>query len=393
MFFSKSLVYGALALSFFASSTIEASFSPSPYSEKYDNFVTAELAKMNFDIPGVGNLKQLLTQYAVISYSTDGYGDANFLYHTLSFLDLFGATPASCSEQSSFGKDGKWTETICAAYDMAVDICTNDESSCDAASFPKITAGKMSNMKNNELASTMLICLFMTGMDATQCQPPFDPTSVYSQRFQSLFYLMENVVPDGLDNVLLSNARGMLGATTGIFAVDPNSHYTIGDGKLSIYESIMRRKLLSVLIKFISGPSILVNSKIRDSSTSLDLLHSDVLSGYYSQKYAEKFYSVNDRKRYVNLSKFMFPTKCGAAIGIIVAARCGFDADDVYGFLEYYDSLLTGEYENDTERYCSAVKFLTYKRATKYMKSHEFDISEKVATNEECMEKMKFNLE
>lgn len=153
---------------------------------------------------------------------------------------------------------------------------------------------------------------------------------------------------------------------------------------------------MSVLIKSISGPSAITtskSSKIVYESSSLGLLHRDALNGYYSQKYAEKFYSAVERKRYVNLSKFTYPTKCGATIGIIVAARCGFEADDVLGFLEYYDSLLTGEYENDIERYCSAVKFKTYKRATKYMKSHKFDISEMVATNEECMKKMKFNLD
>jgi hypothetical protein len=413
MFLNKqALKYILLTLSFASSAfevvkaTHDTTFRESFHDSEYNKIVNSELTKMNVNTL-YGNTLTILTQYGIISYSSPGYGDAVFVYHTLSLLDdaPFVATPSTCSEQS-FGKNGEWTDTICTAYGTAVDICTNEDSSCDAAPLPKITAGKASNfLNNNANAFKFLLCLYSKGgvgvVEKEACK------TEYIYYYQEKNYLLDRMrsVPNGLDNVLLSNARGTLSATGNATVdggfTDPNSHYVIGDGKLSLYEQIFPdNNKADLLVKYVSGPWLLMmnfkkhNNSVQEENktAALDALIEDALGGHYSQKYAERFFNDKDRRMFPSLASDTFVTECGAAIGIIATVRCGFGPEDIVSFLEYYDSLLTGQYLNDSERYCSLVTSKHYQRAKRYLKTHALDLPYVGGRNpnKRCLNRMKW---
>lgn len=390
MFLSKYL--SSLALSLAAMMTVtkasDLSFRISMYDIKEQSIIDTELAAMDMTIPGTSiNLKEFLVQNSVID--NEGNGNAVSAYHGFSRLDFIkGSEPLPCFEQS-FGKDGEWTRKVCNAYNTAFDICTNYEASCESSKFPLIVAGKMSNLENSKKATAVLLCFYLNGIDN-----PFvciNPDQSIFDLVNLVFQITNNFVSGGYKNDILSNSRGMAIGLDGFSGfTDPDSHYVLGDGKISLYLQVLGLRKASMQTKYVSGPELLAFLTKYDVQSPLDQLHIDALGGYYSQKYSERFFTVSERKLFVNHSKFVFKTECGIVIGILATARCGFDAEDIGAFLEYYDSLLEGDYDNDSERYCSGVTKFHYRKARQYMITHNFDLSKKL-TYKQCMIKIRLS--
>ncbi len=383
MFLSKYL--SSLALSLPAMMAVtkasDLSFRTSMYDIKEQSIIDNELKAMEMTIPGTStNLKEFLVQNSVID--NEGNGNAVSAFHGFSKLDFYKGEPLPCVEQS-FGNDGEWTEKVCNAYNTAFDICTNDEASCESSSkFPKIVAGKMRNLEDSKKATAVLLCFYLNGIDnfVACINPNLIDQSIYDL-VNLIFQVTNNFVSKGYNNDILLNSIGMaIGLDNFSDFTDPDSHYVLGDWKLSLYLQVLGITKASIQTKYVSGPELLAFLTKYDVKSPLDQLHIDALGGFYSQKYSERFFTVSERKLFVNHSKFVSKTECGAAIGILATARCGFDAENIGAFLEYYDSLLEGDYGNDSERCCSR----------KFMISHKFDLSKKL-TYKKCMKKIRLS--
>jgi len=337
-----------------------------------------EAAKMNFTIPGVGNPLDTLVGAEVLIKELGAYrSDVAYLFSVLpdSYFDR------PCRDQS-FGLNGEWTDMICDAAEKSETLCRQEESFCPDP-IPDIVAVKGSMFKNMSVeTAASLFCTYLGRCDQEAL-------------VGELYYLIEKVVPNGWDNVLLTNR-------VGINKDDPNNNYIMGDGSFEIQEDFLRNTFgdddlytyQSLLVKRFATTGVVPDRTLNQNGvTQNDLeygLWASATRGYYFQKY--DLLTNEERKKSVQFfEKGGSYSKCGEVFGMLAASKCGYNAGDLKGLTEYYYSTLGNhtDEQTGTEYACSRFTEKHYIEANQVMNSKKYNRKKPVASVAKCIDVLK----
>jgi len=273
-------------------------------------------------IRDTGYLDTLVTNQVIMDVPTGTTMDALFGVYRADLVDYSGC------ENEMFGKDGEHTELMCKLESVRDIFSTDEELPVKDRPLRPFQAAKSSYFGDEDkMARTY--CEEETEFSAKDC--PDDDMARILPNIRQLQGLVQNYVPDGYDNALLSYGMGLS---------DPNknnirSNFLMGDGFFQMLEIVLNKDAFAFectnriclmegfILLFIMNLYILNNTGIKNDGLvrAGNRLYA-ILTGYLYQGQSKKIHR-NRKDRAVMTKVFTMTHKCQYFTGVLIKQVCG----------------------------------------------------------------------
>jgi len=284
--------------------------------------VEKEVAEKLKVIRATGYLPTLVDNKVISDDPTEMTMNALFGVYRAGLVDY------SRCEDEMFGKDGEHTDLVCKMEGVR-DIFSKDEQLPVHTDYPlrPFQAAKSSYFGDEDkMARTY--CEENSGFSAKDC-----PSGVLNNILpiiRGLQGLVQNVVPDGYDNPLLSYGIGLSDPYR-----DIRSNFLMGDGFFKMLEIVLNKDAFAFdcsdriclmegsILVFIMNLYILNNTGINvDGLESENNRVYTILTGYLYQRQSKKIHP-SRKDRAVMIKVFAVRHKCLYFTGVLIKQVCG----------------------------------------------------------------------
>lgn len=256
--------------------------------------------------------------------------------------------PSTCDEQT-FGFEpaqDMFKEFICDTIGKFDDICVEENDGICQVSSNILSDEGGFYFKNNDLLAYFR-CLEINGMDYTQCTTGYSSYSSFAAANYALTSYDEPLLSDFLgqgtyddDTIHLGKGALYLNNLTIAGLFEDGKRYDANWEEFNVKYAALDAITSSYVSKAYTYDTT--------DPVLLDL-YNIFLKGYFVEKYGKgldgfaKGKLKNNSVRFTRFSGELDGYPCAYAIGVLVAAYCGYSAEDMYEFVEYYYT--TDEYD------------------------------------------------
>ena len=338
-----------------ASAQTLSAFPDSKFDVRFQELVDEEVVKIDLTENGRNIQKDFVSREFSRSSS----------YGSVSLLDSFQyapaiAPPVKCKlPNAQFGKDGFYTEAVCAIYDVVKDVVCPQESSCSETDvLLTVTPGKGSMLQQQEDLDgkapylSWALCLSSNDFDTTKCELGNLPQSeIYDWAAIGIQYMISLAMPNTFDNPLLTYGNDQASPSLG-------EKFILGDGRFELIEEVYnttpflspdgfedprsRWPTIDAKVSTIGGSLLHQYAKAHlfDADEDKIEFYKDVMLGYFLQRYANDFFGPpvkgSECNAIIDGSMYKYRTFCAVPFGALVAHHCAYDAEDIYDFMVWF---------------------------------------------------------